>query len=149
MSQFVPGDAKGESSGLDVRGLPAGYPYRPEWEVTPREVRTVLAEMRGDGAAWGGAVGAVLVDCRQPDEYQVCRIEGAVLIPLGELERRADELEDEESGRNRVVVVYCHAGRRSMKAATMLRALGFGRAVSMAGGIDLWSVDIDPRVPRY
>lgn len=129
---------------LDQRGLPRGYPYRPDWEITPREVRERVREAGGAEDA-----GFVLVDCRRVDEHALCKVEGALLIPLDELERRADELEDDAGGRDRLVVIYCHTGRRSLRAATTLRAMGFERAVSMAGGIDLWSVDIDPKVPRY
>lgn len=129
------------SHGLDDRGLPSGYPYKPEWEITPRQVRDRLAN--------GSVADMVILDCRRPEEHQHCRIEGAVFIPLSELEPRAEELESEDGSRDRLVVVYCHTGRRSLRAAAALRAMGYGRAVSMAGGIDLWSVDIDPKVPRY
>ena len=125
---------------LDKQGLPAGYPFKPEWEVTPRQVRDTLQR---------GEEGPILVDCRRPDEWAVARIEGAVLIPLSELDRRADELEGDNGGRSRAVVVHCHHGQRSLRATSTLRAMGFTNVKSMAGGIDLWSVDIDPAVPRY
>lgn len=125
---------------LDQRGLPTGYAFRPELEVTPRAVRQAMH---------AGPDALVVVDCRRPDEWAVARIEGAVLIPLSELERRADELEDDNGGRARPIVVYCHHGRRSLRATSMLRAVGFTDVRSMAGGIDLWSIDIDAAVPRY
>lgn len=126
---------------LDARGLPVGSTIRPEWEVTPRDTRQALklpAEQR-----------PLLLDCREPDEFAFARIDGAALFPLGEIERRADEIAEAAGGREGPIIIYCHHGRRSLRAATTLRALGFAGAVSMAGGIDLWSIDIDPAVPRY
>lgn len=125
---------------LDQHGLPHGYPYKPEWEVTPRETHVA---MRAESTR------LVLLDCRRPDEHQVARIEGSVLIPLSELEKRADELEDDDGSRSQPIIVHCHHGQRSLRATSTLRALGFTNVRSMAGGIDLWSIDIDPRVPRY
>ena len=84
-----------------------------------------------------------LLDCRQPWEHHLCRIDGDVLIPLGELEERAGELDPA-----RPVLVYCHAGVRSINGAVMLERLGY-EAMSMRGGIDQWSLRIDPTVPRY
>ena len=91
----------------------------------------------------------LLLDCRRPEEFQAARIEGAVLIPLQELERRADELEGDEGGKDRPIIVHCHHGQRSLRAAAMLRAMGFANVKSMAGGIDLWSQDVDRGVARY
>lgn len=86
-----------------------------------------------------------LLDVRQPEEHAFCALPGSVLIPLGELQSRASELEPSES----LVVVYCHHGVRSMSGAAILRAAGFANVASLAGGIDLWSLAIDPTVPRY
>lgn len=122
-------------TGLDDRGLPAGYPFHPDFEVTPREVRQMLAEGR-----------VCLIDCRTVQEASTARIEGAVLIPLNDLPAQIEDLADLAAGRE--VVFHCHMGGRSMKAALFLRTRGV-EARSMAGGIDLWSVDIDPSVPRY
>lgn len=131
-------------STLDDRGLPVGYPFREEWEMTPRDVKALLEDPSS---------GAVLLDCRRPDELRIASIKGAVHIPMDQIERRADELEDDEGGagggRTRPIAVICHTGRRSLRVATTLRALGYTGAYSVAGGIDLWSVDIDPSVPRY
>jgi rhodanese-related sulfurtransferase len=132
-------------SALNEAGLPVGYPFRPEWEVTPRQVRQWLESGRvGKGEDRG-----VLLDCRRPDEWERSRIDGAMLIPMQEIERRADELEDDQRGRARMIVVYCHHGARSLRVAAALRAMGFADVRSMAGGIDLWSMDIDASVPRY
>lgn len=85
-----------------------------------------------------------LLDCRQPFELGLCRLDGAAHIPLMEIPERAlGELD-----RDRPVLVFCHAGVRSINAAVMLEQLGF-TAMSMRGGIDAWSVRIDPTVPRY
>ncbi len=86
----------------------------------------------------------LLLDVREADEWQYCRIGGATHIPLGELERRADELDP--SG---VIVVYCHHGVRSRHAGELLLKRGFPRVVSLTGGIDAWSERVDPAVPRY
>lgn len=125
---------------LDGRGLPAGYAFKPEWEVTPRYTAERLRA--GDPAF-------VLLDCRRPEEWQAARIDGAVLIPMGETQKRAEELEDDEGGREREIVVHCHHGVRSLRVAATLRALGFTNVKSMAGGIDVWSMDVDRGVPRY
>lgn len=85
-----------------------------------------------------------LIDVREPHEHTICRIEGAKLIPLGDLPERLDELD-----RDRLLVVHCHHGPRSSYAVDFLRQQGFDRAANLAGGIDAWSVEIDPSVPRY
>jgi len=88
----------------------------------------------------------LLVDCREPDEYAHVRIEGAVLIPLQELPGRAAELAQDRAGR---IVVHCHHGGRSLKAANWLRQNGYPQAQSMAGGIDAWAVEVDATLKRY
>jgi len=124
------------STELDGRGMPVDYSFHEEWEVTPRDARR--AHQAGE---------ALLIDCRRPDEHALCRIEGATLAPLDELGTVVDDLRDAAAGRP--VIVYCHTGRRSLRAAAFLRAQGFEDAKSMAGGIELWALDIDPSVPRY
>lgn len=128
---------------LDARGLPLGYGFKPDWEVTPRDVARRLAA--------GPEAAPVLLDCRRPDEWAVARLEGALLIPLDQLPARVDEVRElaREGAAPRDVVIYCHTGRRSLTAAAILRQAGVGDAKSMAGGIDLWSMDVDARVPRY
>ena len=83
---------------------------------------------------------------RQLSILQHAALPGSLLIPLPELEERADEL-DALAGKE--VVVYCHHGVRSRSAAAFLERLGFADVVSLAGGIDAWSLRIDPKVPRY
>jgi rhodanese-related sulfurtransferase len=87
----------------------------------------------------------LLLDCRDVDEHQFVRIAGSVLIPVGELAGRLAELDEH---RERHIVVHCHYGGRSLEATRILRAKGF-QAQNMAGGIDAWSVAVDPRLPRY
>jgi adenylyltransferase/sulfurtransferase len=85
-----------------------------------------------------------VLDVRNPPEYEVCRLDGARLIPLRELPDRLDELDPADT-----LVVHCHLGPRSSRAVAFLRGQGFERAYNLAGGIDAWSVEIDPSVPRY
>lgn len=85
----------------------------------------------------------VLLDVREPREYAKARIEGSTLIPLGFLESRLGELDKDAK-----LVVHCKVGGRSAKAVELLRSKGYD-AVSLAGGIDAWSAEIDPSVPRY
>ncbi len=87
----------------------------------------------------------LLVDVRQPEENAYCQLPGSVLIPLGELMARANEIDPGES----LVVVYCHHGVRSMSGASILAQAGFPSVASLAGGIDRWSLTVDPTVPRY
>jgi rhodanese-related sulfurtransferase len=110
----------------------------PDWECSPRQVLAMLQNAES---------GLVLVDCRTDAEWDQARIEGAVLIPLQEMHERVDELRPYDDGRP--LVVYCHHGRRSLRAAAILREAGMTGALSMAGGIDRWSLEIDSSVPRY
>lgn len=87
-----------------------------------------------------------LIDCREPNEAQVASIPGAVLIPMSEWSDAAAKL---EALRGKHVVVHCHHGGRSLRVAQWLRANGFPAAQSMSGGIDAWSIEIDPTTPRY
>jgi rhodanese-related sulfurtransferase len=86
----------------------------------------------------------LLVDVREPREYDVCRLPGATLIPLGSLPASLNKLLDADD-----VVLYCHHGMRSLDAAVWLRQQGVASAKSMAGGIERWSTEIDASVPRY
>lgn len=103
-------------------------------EVAPREVKELLSR--------GGKV--LLVDVREQWEYDAARIEGAVLIPLGEIPSNLACLERAEQ-----IVLFCHHGMRSLDAAAWLRSQGVQGARSMTGGIERWSREIDPTVPRY
>lgn len=110
-------------------------PDEVSWEVDCHEVRRLLR-----------APDFLLLDCREPEEHQTARIDGAVLIPMSEIADRLDEL---NGHRDRRIVVHCHHGGRSLRVAHWLRKNGFAQAQSMAGGIDRWSLEIDPSVPRY
>lgn len=103
-------------------------------EISAREVKERLD--RGDKL--------MLVDVREPHEYEVCHIEGALLIPMGSVPANLQKLDVDED-----VICFCHHGMRSMDVANWLRGQGIKSAKSMAGGIDRWSVEIDPSVPRY
>jgi adenylyltransferase/sulfurtransferase len=103
-------------------------------EISPRELKERLD--LGENI--------LLVDVREPHEYAICQIEGAKLIPMGSVPANLQKLDTDED-----VVCYCHHGMRSLDVANWLRAQGIKSAKSMAGGIDRWSIEIDPTVPRY
>ena len=87
-----------------------------------------------------------LLDVRETEEHQFVALPGSVLIPLGELASRAEEL---DAWREHDVVVYCHHGVRSLHAIVLLETLGFEKLHNLPGGIDRWTDDVDPRLPRY
>jgi adenylyltransferase/sulfurtransferase len=87
-----------------------------------------------------------LLDVRQPWEHDLAALPGSTLIPLSELPGRAEEVQPAEGA---LVVVYCHHGIRSLSGAAILGRLGFPRVASLAGGIDAWSLLVDPAVARY
>ncbi len=88
----------------------------------------------------------LLLDCREQDEFDLVRIEGACLLPMSELAERVSEL---ESRRGEEIVVYCHHGGRSLRVARWLQGQGYADVKSMAGGIDEWATLIEPTLPRY
>src|SRR5467141_4076507 len=85
-----------------------------------------------------------LIDVREPFEYEIARIDGAKLIPLGEIGERLSELQ-----RERPIIVHCHSGKRSAQAVGLLQQHGFTKVYNLEGGIDAWSDQIDPNVPKY
>ena len=86
-----------------------------------------------------------LIDVRQPDENAFARIEGAKLIPLGQIIQRMSEIDE-----NRETVVHCKMGGRSAKAIEMLQQAGFkGELKNLIGGITAWSDEVDRSVPKY
>ncbi len=112
-------------------------PDTPPLEIAPRDVKQRL----------DAGEKVILIDVREPAEFQAARIAGADLIPmrtvpaeLQRLERMADES---------TLVVYCHHGVRSLNVVNWLREQGLPGCQSMAGGIDRWSLEIDSSVPRY
>jgi rhodanese-related sulfurtransferase len=128
--------AQGSDPSLDARGLPAGYQFKPDWEITPREVKSKLDK----GEKF------LFVDCRLPNEYQITHIEGTKLIPLQQIGQHFGELKPHA---NEEVIVHCRSGARSLQFAQILRQQGFKNARSMAGGILLWNKDINPGGPQY
>jgi rhodanese-related sulfurtransferase len=103
-------------------------------EITPADVKARLEQ--GEKL--------VLIDVREPWEYALCRIEGAKHVPLGTLAASLETIPDVDE-----VICYCHHGMRSLDAAAWLRFQGIERAKSLAGGIERWSIEIDPKIPRY
>lgn len=85
-----------------------------------------------------------LLDVREPHEYSMAKIEGSTLIPLGTLPTSLNQLD-----RNNEIVALCHKGMRSADAVGFLLQQGFANVKNLIGGIDAWSVEIDPSVPRY
>jgi adenylyltransferase/sulfurtransferase len=85
-----------------------------------------------------------LIDVREPFEYEIARIDGARLIPLGEIPDRASGLPREQA-----IVVHCHSGQRSAQAVRLLQQRGFTSVYNLDGGIDAWSDEIDSTVPKY
>jgi sulfur-carrier protein adenylyltransferase/sulfurtransferase len=116
-----------------VRGEEAPAPLTSVPEITPRELKARLD--RGDDL--------YILDVREPHEYQICNI-GGRLIPLGELSRRAAELDS-----SREIVAHCRSGKRSAEAVEFLRKAGFGKLWNLKGGILAWSDEVDPTVPKY
>ncbi|MEM8866324.1 MAG: rhodanese-like domain-containing protein [Planctomycetota bacterium] len=88
----------------------------------------------------------VLLDCRETHEHTVASIAQARLVPMSEIATRVESLADL---REHSIVVLCHHGMRSAQVAMWLRGQGFSNVKSMAGGIDRWSEEIDPSIPRY
>lgn len=102
--------------------------------ITPKELKE--RQDRGDPI--------LLLDVREPWEYATAKIDGALLIPLGTLPQSLGQLNREEE-----IVAYCHHGMRSGDAVAFLAQQGFKNAKNLVGGIDAWSVQVDPSVPRY
>jgi adenylyltransferase/sulfurtransferase len=117
-----------EFCGLKGMPRPAGF------DITPAELKAFI----------DGGRSMVLLDVREPYEYELCHLDGAKLIPLGELPRRMRELE-----KGREIVAYCHVGVRSASAVAFLRQAGFSKVRNLDGGIDAWSRQVDPTMPRY
>ncbi len=90
----------------------------------------------------GGEI--TLLDVREPVEWQICHIEGAKLVPMGEVPYRVNELSTADN-----IVVHCHTGIRSARITQFLRELGFTKVWNLEGGIDAWAEKVDPSIPRY
>jgi rhodanese-related sulfurtransferase len=103
-------------------------------EITPAEVKRRLDQGQK----------LLLIDVREPWEFDICNIAGAKLIPMGTVPANLQALDTDDD-----IVIYCHRGMRSLDVAVWLRGQGVERATSLAGGIERWSLEIDPNVPRY
>jgi molybdopterin/thiamine biosynthesis adenylyltransferase/rhodanese-related sulfurtransferase/molybdopterin converting factor small subunit len=114
-------------------GQPAGGDEE-EFEVYVDEVKRWLDEGRD----------FTILDVRSPQEHAICRIEGARLIPLQDIPEELERLDPQAR-----YVVHCHHGGRSAQAVELMRERGFRSAQNLAGGIDAWSREVDPAVPRY
>lgn len=106
----------------------------PHDDISPQELKAALD--RGEAL--------VIVDVREPQEYQINRIPGSVLIPLGQIPHRLEEID-----RSLLVVCQCKSGIRSARAAAFLRASGFPRVRNLTGGILAWIDQVDPAQPKY
>ncbi|HVK63125.1 MAG TPA: rhodanese-like domain-containing protein [Polyangium sp.] len=105
-------------------------------QISPRELADVIAAGKP----------VYLIDVRKPWEHERSALPGSLLLPLDELTERADEIEPPPGA---LVVAYCHHGVRSLSAAVLLDRLGLPGVASLRGGIDAWSREIDPGIPRY
>jgi adenylyltransferase/sulfurtransferase len=117
-------------------GIP-NQPHEPvasEGDIDPVEVKAKID--RGEPF--------VLIDVREPHEYQICNIPYAKLIPLGDLPKRVNELDSADE-----IVAHCKSGMRSAKAVDFLKQAGFRKVRNMKGGILAWSDKVDPSVPKY
>lgn len=104
------------------------------YEITPGEAAALIAEGK-----------VRLIDVREPIEYATAHIDHSILIPMGEFAARAhQELDPEEH-----LLVLCHHGARSLSVTNWLRQQGFEQSQSIAGGIEAWSREVDPTIPRY
>jgi sulfur-carrier protein adenylyltransferase/sulfurtransferase len=104
-------------------------------EITAEDLRQELSEKGSD---------LLLIDVREPHEWEIAHIEGAQLIPLGQLPERLGELDGHAE-----IVTHCHHGARSMKALALLKGAGFSKVRSLAGGIDAWADRVEVGMPRY
>ena len=119
-------------------GVPQ-QPAKQESKLTDDEIEvTEVKEKLDRGDAF------VLIDVREPHEYQICNIPAARLIPLGEVGKRLGELDPDAD-----IVIHCKSGMRSARACGILKAAGFKHVRNMKGGILAWSDRVDPSVPKY
>lgn len=95
-------------------------------------------------ALLAGPTPPVLLDVREPWEIETAAVAGAVCIPMGQVPTRLGELD-----KDRPVLVMCHHGRRSAQVGMLLERSGFREVINLAGGIEAWSDQVDPGIPRY
>ncbi len=104
-------------------------------EYTPKELKEYLDT---------SAVDVLLLDVREPWEYELCHIRGSRLVPMGQIQDAVDDLNADQE-----IVVICHHGRRSEQIADFLERSGFAHVANLVGGVEAWSQDIDPSMARY
>ncbi len=105
-----------------------------DYEISPAEAAELLRDNK-----------TRFIDVREPWEFEAARIDGSLLMPMGDVPARAHQEFDPDEH----LVVLCHHGVRSMNVTAWLRNQGFEQAQSLRGGIDAWSAEVDPSVPRY
>jgi adenylyltransferase/sulfurtransferase len=120
--------------GIRGQEAPAPVSFDAAAETTVEELKKRLDQREA----------VFILDVRNPEEYQICRIPGSTLIPLPELPNRVGELDP-----NRELVVHCKSGMRSAKAVALLKENGFRRLKNLKGGILAWAEKIDPLMPKY
>jgi rhodanese-related sulfurtransferase len=106
-------------------------------ELTPHDVSARL----------NAGAPTVLIDVREPQEFTICRIEGSELMPMNTVPAELQRLESLADAGD--IITICHHGVRSLQVVYWLRQQGLENCFSMSGGIDRWSLEIDPTVPRY
>jgi rhodanese-related sulfurtransferase len=122
-------------------GLPRAAASAP---ALPAELEVSVEDLN---ASLGRDQAPLLIDVREPQEFQICRIPGSTLIPLGVLPQRLDELRATTAGRP--IVVHCKSGARSAKAVKLLHEAGIDQARNLKGGILAWIDRVDPTLPKY
>jgi sulfur-carrier protein adenylyltransferase/sulfurtransferase len=138
----VCGDAPSIFEPIDYEQFCAGPAVADDWFAAPAGVATISVRELKTKMDMKEAL--TLIDVREPYEYEIARIDGSRLIPLGELATHVSELP-----RSGTLVLQCHGGGRSEHAVKILQEAGFENALNLTGGIDAWSVEIDSTVPRY
>ena len=134
----VCGEAPTVTGLIDYEGF-CGVPTGQADEIPEASAAEVAARL-------GAGEDLLLLDVREADEVETARIEGSRWLPLGEVEARSGELAE---WKERPIVAHCHHGGRSARACALLRAAGFHDVTNLAGGIEAWSLTVDPDVPRY
>jgi adenylyltransferase/sulfurtransferase len=139
----VCGDTPTIFAPVDYEQFCAGPPAEDDWfAASPDEIPVISA--RDLKSRMERKEALLLLDVREPYEYEIAHIEGSRLVPLGELATRMSELP-----RDQMLVCQCHSGVRSEHAARLLKEAGFENVYNLTGGIEAWSVEVDPSVPRY
>ena len=105
------------------------------FQMTPRELQDYLAQTE---------TSPLLLDVREPWEYQHCHIEGSRLVPMSQIPAACEQLNPGDE-----IVVICHHGVRSQQVGWYLARAGFQRLINLSGGIDAWARDVDPHMPTY